>query len=94
MSTEPTNYQAYLLRLWRTNVNASGPPIWRASLEEPHTGERLGFATLEQLFTYLMERTEDVAHLSPTAATPPAPSGSDAKIIPARQPDEDGAPRG
>jgi hypothetical protein len=64
-------------------------------LEDPHTGERLGFATLEQLFAYLMERTEEVAHLSPTAAAgaanPPTPSGPNTTINAGQQPDEDGA---
>ena len=45
-------YRSYLLRLWRT------PHAWRASLDDPHTGKRLGFASLEQLFAYLMEATE------------------------------------
>lgn len=49
-------YQSYLLRLWR--AGATGPKVWRASLENPRTGERLGFANLEQLFVFLMEHTE------------------------------------
>jgi hypothetical protein len=31
---------------------------WRASLETPETGRRLGFATLEQLFVYLADFCE------------------------------------
>ncbi len=62
MSTRPrTNsdphkgvtYQSYLLRLWR--VDQSGSGNWRASLEDPRTGERVGFANLEDLFVFLME---------------------------------------
>ena len=45
-------YCSYLLRLWRT------PQAWHASLDDPHTSKRLGFASLEQLFAYLMEVTE------------------------------------
>jgi hypothetical protein len=45
MTTEQPGYLAYLLRLWR--VNDDGKPVWRASLESPHTGERHGFANLE-----------------------------------------------
>jgi hypothetical protein len=48
---QPT-YHSYLLRLWRT------PQAWHASLDDPHTGKRLGFASLEQMFAYLMEVTE------------------------------------
>jgi hypothetical protein len=44
------NYYAFLLRLWReTNT------LWHASLENPHTGERRAFATLEQLSEYLTQ---------------------------------------
>lgn len=50
MTKEQSAYRAYLLRLWQTK---SG---WRASLEHPHTGERLGFANLEQLFAFLKEK--------------------------------------
>lgn len=56
-TTQPT-YHAYLLRLWRADRHHTGPATWRASLEDPHTGLRLGFATLEQLFAYLMEVSE------------------------------------
>ncbi|MCA9958256.1 MAG: hypothetical protein R3E31_01700 [Chloroflexota bacterium] len=46
------DYRAYLLRLWRESESAP----WRASLENPHTGERVRFANDEQLFTYLQEQ--------------------------------------
>ncbi len=45
----------YLLRLWRTDE--LGGLSWRASLESSETGERIGFASLEELFAYLMDRT-------------------------------------
>ena len=45
-----------MLRLWR--VDQSSAPDWRASLEIPETGKRIGFANLEQLFAYLMEVVE------------------------------------
>jgi hypothetical protein len=57
MMAERPGYLAYLLRLWR--VNDDGKPVWRASLESPHTGERHGFANLERLFAFLEEKTED-----------------------------------
>jgi hypothetical protein len=44
-------YTSYLLRLWL--AGDSDPPQWRASLEDPFTGERKGFASLEALFNYL-----------------------------------------
>lgn len=47
------DYYAYLLRLWRE----AGETHWRASLENPSTGERLGFATLDRLVKYLNAQT-------------------------------------
>jgi hypothetical protein len=55
---QPTLHNhSYILRLWR--VDQSKPADWRASLEIPGTGKRIGFASLEQLFAYLMELTEN-----------------------------------
>jgi hypothetical protein len=54
-------YLSYLLRLWQ---ESGGPtdcgghrPLWRASLERPQEGERLGFASLEDLFAFLEDET-------------------------------------
>ncbi len=49
------NYRSYLLRLW---CDETPDQCWCASLEDPHTGERIGFASLEQLFAFLMEQVE------------------------------------
>ncbi|NPA93599.1 MAG: hypothetical protein GXO56_07970 [Chloroflexi bacterium] len=51
---KPPVYYAYLLRLWRDDAC---PTCWRASLEDPQTGKRVGFASLEKLLAYLRERT-------------------------------------
>ena len=48
-------YLAYLLRLWQANSNEQ--TIWRASLENPHTGERHAFGTLDALFMFLGAET-------------------------------------
>ena len=50
-------YLAFMLRLWRAG-DAPTPKqaaAWRASLESPHTGERIGFGSLTELFTFLTE---------------------------------------
>lgn len=47
------NYRAYLLRLWRAT-----DAQWRAALEDPHTGERRAFASLEKLAQYLISATQ------------------------------------
>jgi hypothetical protein len=49
-----SDYQSYLLRLWRAKEGEEG---WRASLESAQTGERKGFATLDALFDYVRSRT-------------------------------------
>jgi hypothetical protein len=47
--------RSYMLRLWRTD--GPGGFNWQASLDIPETGERTGFANLEELFAYLMDVT-------------------------------------
>ena len=37
---------------------------WRASLEDPHTGEQRAFATLALLMAYLEQEAEEGAELS------------------------------
>jgi len=47
-------YLSFLLRLWRVKQNDENG--WRASLENPHTGEKRGFASLELLVDFLREQ--------------------------------------
>lgn len=54
-SEEVPGYVSYLLRLWRERLGQTS--LWRASLQDPHSGERVGFAHLDELFAYLRERT-------------------------------------
>ena len=44
-------YHSYLLRLWVEDVN--GKWAWRFSLENPFSGERRGFASLNDLCAFL-----------------------------------------
>ena len=55
MVSEQTGYRSYLLRLWR--VGTADPPRWRASLEEARTHQRRTFASLEQLYAFLIDET-------------------------------------
>ena len=57
MSRAPLDYLSYLLRLWRTG--GEDRAAWRASLEGPHTGEQKGFASLDALFAFLREQTDE-----------------------------------
>ena len=52
-TTEASRYQAYLLRLWLTGDDDTA--AWRASLEDPRTGERRGFADVNSLLAFLAE---------------------------------------
>ncbi|MCA9933039.1 MAG: hypothetical protein H6662_05895 [Ardenticatenaceae bacterium] len=49
------NYRAFLLRLWRDDTDMP----WRASLENPHTGERQHFAKPEYLMAFLIQQMSD-----------------------------------
>lgn len=58
MTTKKTvRYLAYLVRLWQ--VDSAERSVWRASIEDPHTGERRGFGTLSQLFEFLRDRVAE-----------------------------------
>jgi hypothetical protein len=54
-TTEQRAYSSYLLRLWR--VGTAEEPMWRASLKSAHNGEKVGFASLEDLFHFLRKET-------------------------------------
>ena len=55
MTRESHGYLAYMLRLWQTGEDTK---VWRASLENAHTGARHGFASLDALFVFLEEETD------------------------------------
>ncbi len=54
-SETPTpRYQHFILQLRQElNQTAAESPIWRLSLEDPRTGERKGFRTVDELAVYL-----------------------------------------
>jgi hypothetical protein len=52
MDTQPT-YLSYMLRLWRAGIEQ---PAWRASLENPHTGELKSFTDIESVFSFLRQQ--------------------------------------
>ncbi len=52
-------YCAYLLRCWTEHSGqADHHVVWRFSIEDPHTGERQGFATFEQLLVFLRQEMD------------------------------------
>ena len=48
-------YHAYLIRFWRDDQQKP----WRVTLEDPHTGLKYGFATLEKMFRFLSKQAEE-----------------------------------
>ncbi|MBN1937627.1 MAG: hypothetical protein JW934_23420 [Anaerolineae bacterium] len=58
------SYLSYLLRMWRSGESEQA--IWRASLEDPMTGERQGFHTLPDLFAFLERMSRSGNEQAPT----------------------------
>jgi hypothetical protein len=58
MNKHPHCYHAFLLRLWPELSSRAGADSWRATLEDARTGQRLSFASLEQLFAHLLQLAE------------------------------------
>lgn len=54
MSRTTPGYLAYMLRLWPARGERGFQ--WRASLENPHTGERVAFANREMMLAFLEEQ--------------------------------------
>lgn len=73
-----STYVAYMLRMWQAG-SREGQPIWRASLEDPHTGERLAFADVAALLAFLSEWTR------PNPAAPAESENVDRASTPPRR---------
>ena len=61
---KPLCYRSYLLTCWgEQSRDPFEPVVWRFRLEDPHTGQRRGFASLEALVVALQremaERSAD-----------------------------------
>ncbi|MFN2154412.1 MAG: hypothetical protein ACK2VA_09365 [Anaerolineae bacterium] len=63
MSERQRRRMSYLLRLWQ--AEHKGALVWRASLEDAHTGERRGFANLADLYASLEQETAAASKESP-----------------------------
>ncbi len=51
-------YFSYLLRVWR--IIRNDELIWMASLEDPSTGKRQSFTSLEDLYAFLLKEVRQV----------------------------------
>jgi len=57
---KPPCYRSYLLICWgEQSQDPSEPVVWRFRLEDPHTGRRRGFASLEALVAVLERELPD-----------------------------------
>jgi hypothetical protein len=54
---QPIRSRSYILRMWCADEPQTAD--WHASLEDPVNKERFGFSSLEQLFAFLMELSEE-----------------------------------
>jgi hypothetical protein len=72
-----------MLRLWRAGSHA-GQQVWRASLENPHTGERLAFGDTKALFAFLAELTSSQATACYAPATEPLSTPATSSTAPAQ----------
>lgn len=55
-------YFSYLLRVWR--VLREDELIWMASLEDPRTGQRQSFTSLEDLYAFLLKDIRQITFQS------------------------------
>ena len=57
LSQPRLRYHRFILALWQEADEGPGDHAsWRFSLEDPHTGQRLGFAEFDQLIAFLTEQ--------------------------------------
>lgn len=59
MSTPPSEYASFLVRLWREgNTNAHQVPgNWQGEVEHIQSGQRLIFCTWDELLNHLQQQT-------------------------------------
>jgi hypothetical protein len=61
-------YRSYLLRLWRRGAGQA--TAWSVAIEDVRTGERRGFASLEEALRYLGAQLEG-PETFPSTGEPP-----------------------
>ena len=60
MDSEKTNYRSYLLRLWW--VEEGDKTVLRILVEDPTTGRRTGFSSLEDLVAFISKEVDLEEH--------------------------------
>lgn len=74
------HYRSYLLRLWHEPAPDASGGTWRFMLEDPHTGERRGFADFQNLIGHLnqvMNQTDAHQDAQYNSQTDPTPAQND-----------------
>ncbi len=61
-------YFSYLLRVWR--VLREDELVWMASLEDPRTGKRQSFTSLEDLYAFLLKDIRQINIQSQSLTNP------------------------
>ncbi len=51
------DYHVYVLRFWTVESQWQPQDVWRFSLEDPETGQRIGFGSLDLLSDFLTHHT-------------------------------------
>ncbi len=55
MAETTPRYHSYLVRFWRDNEDSP----WRVQMEDPHTGERLGFSSVKAMNAFLEKQLQE-----------------------------------
>ncbi len=69
MKEQANGYASFLLRLWECQVEQQ--TVWRASLESTQTGQRINFASLDELVAFLAQEYRKEPNAGEPARTPP-----------------------
>ncbi len=68
-------YFSYLLRVWR--VLRDDELVWMASLEDPRTGKRQSFTSLEDLYAFLLKDVRQITLQSQALTGNPSSAQAD-----------------
>ena len=77
LPTRSPTYRSYLLRFWHEPAATHEHSAWRFMLEDPHTGERQGFADIDILIGHLhqlMNQTDTPQDAQYNSQTDPTPA--------------------
>ena len=57
---KPPRYRSYLITMWEERSGDTEVSVeWRFRMEDPHTGQRRGFANFEALVAALQQEIDD-----------------------------------